>query len=146
MSFLALANCYLMQFQFQFSFVAELALAEEEIGRILVAYFVKFWKKFNKKYCFTIYKTILLEMLLRLLLEFNKLISSNLPNCSPNNFTLPKFNPIFFAFTFIRLAAFSVNSPNISSLFLYSFFAHQIFASRTYAILSSRFSKTSLQN
>ena len=79
----------------------------------------------------------------RLLLGFNK---SDCSNFTPNNLTHPKFNIILCTFTFIGLTAISVYSPNNSSLFLYSFFAHQVFASKTYATLSARFSRANLQS
>ena len=59
---------------------------------------------------------------------------------SPSNFHL-----ILCTFTFAKLTAIFVYSSIISSNIFYSFFAHQLLASTTYATLSERFSNVKIQ-
>ena len=65
---------------------------------------------------------------------------------APNNLSHPKFHLTLYKFTLYKWIASSVCSSNNSSPISHSFFAHQVLASRTYAILFARFSKTTLQN
>ena len=70
---------------------------------------------------------------------------------SSSDYSLPSENSSYLVQINIysltaQLTAISVYSPNNSSLILYSFFVHQVLASRTYATLSARISKANLQN
>ena len=74
------------------------------------------------------------------------LINLDFSNLTPNNLTYPKFHLILYTFALYKLIAISVYSSNISSFISYTFFAHQILASRTYANLFARFSKANLHS
>ena len=73
------------------------------------------------------------------------LINLDFSNLLPNILTHPKIHLILYTFTLYKLIAISVYSSNISSLISYSFFAHQVLASGTYATLFARCSKANLQ-
>ena len=51
MSFLAMANCYIAEFQFAFSFVVELAKAKEEIGEKFGLPFYKVYPTIGRGNC-----------------------------------------------------------------------------------------------
>ena len=74
------------------------------------------------------------------------LIKLDFSNLTPNILTQPKIHPILYTFTLYKIIAISVYSSNNSSLISYSFFAHQVLASRTYATLFAWPSKANLQS
>ena len=121
------------------------------LGIILLRYFTVdiqiFWyvtvAKRGYNNCYKIAKIYTDKVSEGLLLTLNNLDCSNLTS---NILTLPKFHLILYTFALYKLIAISVYSSNNSSLISYSFFAHQVLASRTYATLFARFSKANLQS
>ena len=113
------------------------------LGDNMVEMFYRCFRYIRLEIDIKICRDLIYVILKELLLTFTIL---DLPYLTPSNLTHPKFQLILYTFILNKLIAISVYSSNISSLTSYSFFAHQVHASRTYATLFARFSKVNLQS